>query len=277
MTPVLITKASGEKQPFDESKLRRSLLRSGAPADVIDTAVSQVVARLRPEMTTREIYRLAFGFLKKRGKPLAARYSLKQAIIELGPSGHPFEKLVGEVLKAQGYSVKVAQTVRGKCVSHEVDVVAEKGDRHIMAECKFHHERGLKVDVKVALYIRARFEDVEKAWRSGAGHARKFHEAWLITNAKLTTDAIRYSECVGLKAVGWDYPAGGSLPELIERAGLHPVTALTGLSRLQKRQLVDKGIILCTELTGSALGDLGLPGDKVEGVLKERGEICRLS
>ena len=228
-------------------------------------------------MTTREIYRLAFNLLKRQPPPTAARYALKRAIIELGPSGHPFEKIVGEILKAQGYAVNIGALVKGHCVTHEVDVVAEKDNHIIMAECKFHHERGLKVDVKVALYVQARFEDIKKAWQTGAGESPEFNEAWLVTNAKLTSDAIQYAGCVGMKAVGWDYPQGESLAVLIERTGLVPITALTDLNITQKRQLTEKGIILCNELNSGALAGIGVAGHRAERVLKELEELCRKS
>jgi Holliday junction resolvase-like predicted endonuclease len=226
-------------------------------------------------MSTHQIYRLAFRLLKRHRRPLAARYSLKQAIVELGPSGHPLEKLVGEILKSQGYQVQVAQVIQGYCVSHEVDVVAERDDHSIMVECKLHHQRGLKVDVKVALYIQERCEDVARAWQLKDGSELKFHQAWLVTNAKLTSDAIRYGECVGLKVIGWEHPHGGSLPVLIEQSGLHPVTALTGLSRAHKKQLVDKGIILCSELKPGDLRHLGLTERKAAAIMKELEELCQ--
>jgi len=53
---------------------------------------------------------------------------LKKAILQLGPTGYPFERFVGELLKYQGYEAKVGQIVQGNCVQHEVDVVAKKGD-----------------------------------------------------------------------------------------------------------------------------------------------------
>lgn len=148
---VFVVKASGEREPFSETKLRRSLERVRAAPEVVDDIISRIQSELRDGMSTREIYRLAFALLKKHRRPLAARYSLKQAVMELGPSGHPFEKLVSEILRYQGYSAEVARTVQGVCVAHEVDVVAEKDDRHIMVECKFHNQPGLKSDVKVAL------------------------------------------------------------------------------------------------------------------------------
>ena len=50
---------------------------------------------------------------------------LKQAIMELGPSGFPFEQFVAELLKCRGYQIKVGVIVEGHCVNHEIDVKFE--------------------------------------------------------------------------------------------------------------------------------------------------------
>jgi ATP cone domain/Restriction endonuclease len=276
---VLITKASGEREPFSEAKLRRSLARSRAPEAVIDAAVREVRSELRDGMTTSDIYRLAFGLLRRLHRPTAARYSLKKAIMELGPTGHPFEKLTGEVLKAQGYAVEVAHTVQGRCVAHEVDVVGSRAGRHIMVECKFHNETGVKTDIKIALYVQARFEDIEKAWQSQAGNSQRFDEAWLVTNTKLTSEAIQYARCAGMQAVGWAYPAGGSLAELIEKANLQPVTSITSLSKAQKSRLLEAGIVLCRELLEKpqVLAGLGISAAAGARIMQEAEDLCRMS
>jgi len=276
-TTLHVTKSSGEREPFSEAKLRHSLERVKASPEVIDEAVRRVRDELYDGMTTSEIYRRAFGLLRQRRRSLAARYSLKKAIIELGPSGHPFEKLVGEILKSQGFSVEVTRMVQGICVAHEVDVVAVKGERHVMVECKFHNEAGMKSDIKVALYVQARFEDIEKAWQAQSEHGEHFDEAWLVTNTKLTTDAIQYARCVGMKVIGWSYPPGGSLPELIDRANLQPVTGLTSLTRGQKTQLLGMGIVLCRELLSRPrlLASIGIDDTRGGRILKEAQELCR--
>jgi hypothetical protein len=275
MNELLVTKASGEKEPFSREKLGRSLQKAGVPPQIAGEVVKTVESRLRPGISTRELYRTAFTLLKKFHRPTAARYRLKQAITEMGPTGYPFEKLVGEILSAQGYEVKVAQLVKGHCVTHEVDVVAKRANRRLMVECKFHNGGGTKSDIKVVLYVWARFEDIRRAWQERDGKREYFNQAWLVTNTKLTSDAIRYAECMGLYAVSWEYPPGESLPALIDKAGLHPLTALTGLTSQQKRQLMQKGIILCTELDRAALTGIGISGGKSDAILKEMAELCR--
>jgi hypothetical protein len=143
--------------------------------------------------------------------------------------------------------VEVGKVVEGFCVMHEVDVVGKRNDYHIMVECKFHNSLGIKSDVKVALYMQARFEDIERKWNAQPSYGHKFHEAWLVTNTKLTSDAIRYAACVGMKTIGWSYPEKDCLQSLTEQFGLHPLTCLTSLNNFQKRQLLNQGIILCRD------------------------------
>ncbi|NNE03622.1 MAG: ATPase, partial [Eudoraea sp.] len=105
--PVHIIKYSGESVPFSEEKLRKSLKRSGAHADLVTTILEKVKEELYEGITTRELYNRAYAILKK-SKPLtASRYKLKKAIYELGPTGFPFEKFIHEILHYSGYRTEV--------------------------------------------------------------------------------------------------------------------------------------------------------------------------
>lgn len=266
---ILITKANGEQEPFDRRKLERSLRRSGAPRDVRDAVADEVERQLREGMHTQEIYKLAFELLRtERKKPLAARYSIKRAILELGPSGFPFERFVGEVLKAIGYhDVRNDIVVQGKCVEHEVDILAKNGETQMGAEVKFHNSPGLKTDLKAALYVRERFDDL-----SGS-----VDEGWLITNTRFTYNAIRYGKCSGLRMLGWNYPHGRGLEVLIEEAGVHPITALTSISNETRRQLLDDGIVLCRQMIAHLdnLHTYGVSQSEIETVTNEVIGLCQ--
>ena len=251
MKTIRITKASGEREAFSEDKLRRSLQRVHASPALIDDIVVHIENVITEGMKTSDIYRKAFSLLRKTNRPTAARYSLKNALLELGPTGRPFERFVGELMKSEGFAVEVAKIVPGVCVKHEVDVVGTKGDRHVMVECKFHNQSGLRSDVKISLYVQARFEDIERRWKKQPEHGEKFHEVWLVTNTKLTSDATDYAKCVGMTAIGWSYPAAGGLEALIERHNLHPLTCLTLLNRFQKQELLSEGLVLCKDILDS--------------------------
>ncbi len=275
---ILIVKASGETEPFSEGKLRRSLELAGATSASIEKIVGHIVGELKNKTKTQKIYRHAFSLLRKYERPVAGRYSLKQSIMKLGPSGHAFERLVGELFNADGFSVEVGKIVPGSCVSHEVDVVAIKENKHIMVECKFHNQPGVKSDIKIALYVQARFEDVQKVWLNNPGHAEKFHEVWLVTNTKLTSEAIRYADCVGMKALGWDHPVGDGIEARINRAGIHPITCLTTISESQKQELIKNKIVFCKELIGQKhlLKSLGLTAPKILTVVEEISRLCHI-
>lgn len=273
---ILVTKASGEKAPFHEDKLKASLMRSGADDNQTEQILSEITSQLYPGISTKKIYRIAFNLLKSGTKPFAARYQLKQGIMELGPSGYPFEKFVGEILSHQGYSVQVGQIVKGKCVNHEIDVIALADHHHFMIECKYHNQRGTVCDVKIPLYIQLRFKDVEAEWIKIPGHANRTHQGWVVTNTKFTTDAIQYGNCSGLKLLGWDYPVKGSLKDLIDEFGLYPITCLTTLTRAEKQQLLDMKIVLCKEICNNAklLSDLGMNEIKIGKVMEEGQKLC---
>lgn len=273
---LLVTKASGETVPYIEEKLRNSLLHSGANDNQIDEIIEDLSSQLYQGISTKKIYRLAFNRLKDNSKHLAARYHLKRAIMELGPSGYPFERFIGEILKQQGYSIKVGEIVKGKCVNHEVDVIAHTKDHHFMIECKYHNQQGIVCDVKIPLYIQSRFKDVEAEWENLPGHDKKIHQGWLVTNTKFSTDAIQYGNCVGLKLLGWDYPVKDSLKDLIDDLGLYPITCLTTLTRSEKQKLLDKKIVLCKEICENEnhLGNIGMNEAKAKKVIEEAKQLC---
>ena len=276
MSNVHVIKASGEKEPFDESKLRRSLARAGAREELIDTITDSVGELLYEGITTQKIYREAFRALKKESKRSAGRYKLKEAIRELGPTGYPFEKFVAELLTRMGYQTQVGVIMKGDCVTHEVDVLATRDQEYYMIECKFHNRKENTCNVKVPLYIQSRFLDLKKNWMSLPGHEHKSHKGWIVTNTRFTSDAETYGECVGLKLLSWDYPKNNGLKDLITRVGLHPVTSLSTLTKQEKEMLLSMDVIFCSQLIDKSelLEKIGMPFRKISRVLKEVSAIC---
>lgn len=276
-TSVLVTKASGEVVPFSEDKLRASLERSGATEKQVNEVVGEVSEVLYQGMETGKIYKKAHHLLRKKSHSNAARYKLKKAIMELGPSGYPFEKFVGAILEQQGYATKVGVMLPGRCVQHEVDVLAQKNSKIILAECKFHNKPGVKCDVKVPLYIHSRFRDVKNGrTKYGDTEIQEF-EGWIVTNTRFTVDALKYGQCSGLMMLGWDQPAKDSLKVRIGRAGLHPVTCLSTLQKKAKAHLLKNGIVLCRDILAdkSSLYQLGLSDRRVTKVLSECNDLVK--
>lgn len=263
---VYVIKATGEKEAFDEIKLRNSIKRAGIPDNLQEDVVAHIKKSLYNNITTKKIYNHILEFLRNTKDPfIASKYGLKQAIMSLGPTGYPFEDLVSGILKTKGYETEVRQVLTGKCITHEIDIVAQKtgSSEKIMIEAKFHNMPGSKTDVHVALYTKARFDDIkEKNGLSGA---------WIVTNTKATIDAISYAACENIKIISWNYPEGESLRELVEESKLVPISALTTLTPAQKQHFLSKHIVLCKDLydNPNLLYYLNLPNTKKQNILSE--------
>ncbi|MEK7641517.1 MAG: ATP cone domain-containing protein [Patescibacteria group bacterium] len=245
---ITITKSDGTQQLFEEEKLINSLKHAGASDQAIEEIIEQVERSMKDGMTTNEIYGHAFSLLRKHSVHTAVKYSVRRALAELGPDGFPFEKFVSRIFHAWGYDTLTDQHVMGACIEHEMDVVAWKDDTLAMVEAKFHNEFGLKSDVKVALYVKARFDDIALNEFDYGGTRRKLTERWLFTNTKFTDQAVKYGSCNNLRLIGWNYPSSGNLHTLIEELGLHPITCVTSLNHQQKKDLIGRNIITCADL-----------------------------
>ncbi|MEK7646574.1 MAG: ATP cone domain-containing protein [Patescibacteria group bacterium] len=272
---ITIVKSDGTREIFAEEKLRHSLTRVGATPEVIEEIVETIVSEIRDGMTTHEIYSRAFSLLKKDSSPIAIKYSIRRALFELGPDGFPFEKFVARIFRMWGYETLTDQMVMGQCVPHEMDVVAWKGDTLAMIEAKFHNAFGLKSDLKVALYIKARFDDLSGILYDYGAKERKLEERWLITNTKFSEQAIHYGVCQKIQLVGWNYPDHNNLHQIIEQNGLHPITAITSLSAESKRELIGQDILVCIDLVDQqdVLTKIGIKGVEAEKIIAEARTI----
>ncbi len=272
-----VTKHNGERVIFDPEKLKRALYRAGADDRQAASVLEEVEKMLVDGMSTKKIYLAAYRILKKLSKRTAGRYKLKQAVQEMGPSGYPFEKFIGKLFEFHGYEAVVGKIVQGKCVTHEVDVIARNGVEQIMVECKFHRDAGYKSDVKIPLYIHSRFLDVRQAWEKKPGLANLRFRGMIATNTRFSQDAIDYAECSGLYLLSWDYPEGDSLKDWIDQSGFHPITSLSSLRKADKQKLMENGLILCRELpyNQDMLIEIGFKPNQVKRVLREAEALVK--
>jgi len=266
-----IVKATGEREEFNPQKLRDSLLRAQAGAETADKIVNQIENELKDGSSTKDIYHHAFALLGKEESPAAARYSLRRAIMELGPTGFPFEQFVAEIFRTKGFETMTDFIAKGECADHEIDIVAWNKEKLIFVEAKFHNELGIKSDLKIALYIKARWEDLENQEFDFGGNKHKLDEGWLITNTKFSESAIKYAKCRNMKLVGWNYPEKGNLQDLIEEAHLHPITCLNSSTPSDEKLLMEAGIVLCKQARDNPdiLKQAGLSDEKISKMLAE--------
>jgi len=261
---MYVIKASGEKERFRPEKLVRSLVKAGASKRLATQIANEVKLEIWNGITTYEILGLALEKLKARKESvLMLKYDLKRALLSLGPSGYIFEKFISNLLKKYGYETETNVTLDGRCVSQEVDVVARKNGKSFMIECKYHNKRGIKTDLKVAMYTYARFLDLKEY----------FDGAWLICNTKCTSEAIKYCRCVGVRNTSWAYPPDNwSLESMIERKALYPITILQTLDREERNLALQSDIITVEDaLTGGpeALISAGINKKKAFSAMKE--------
>ncbi|MGB4076500.1 MAG: ATPase, partial [Minisyncoccia bacterium] len=247
-----------------------SLRRAGAGGSAASRIRDTIEHTLVRGASTGEIYKRAFAMLRREERAAAARYSLRRALFEFGPSGHPFEDFVAELFRFEGWDVEWRRMIPGKCVPHEVDIYAKRGKEHLAAELKYHNDPNYKTDVKVALYVKARFDDI---WQCDPKTATvcPVDIGMLITNTKFTEMAIQYARCAGIRLLGWSYPVEGNLYDRIISAGIYPVTTLTTLRKSEKRLLVDQGIVTIGQLEGkrSALRSLRMSPERIGSVVAE--------
>ena len=268
MNALQILKNSGELEEFSLIKLQKSLERSGLPPSIAKEVALKVKQKCCDHQSTKKLFQLAHRLIKKENKILASRYSMTKAITELGPDGYHFEKFICAIFNQEGYRASTNHILKGKCVKHEIDVKAQ-GKKTIFCECKFHNNSNTKNDIKTALYVQARAQDLKENIN--------YDEFWLISNTKFSKDAISYSQCMGLKLLGPNAPTKQALSELAIKNKVFPISVLTSLKKNQTKVLLKKGCILVSDLTKNPdfLNLLELSSDQKEITITEAKRLLK--
>ena len=198
-------------------------------------------------------------------------------MLQLGPSGFPFEFLIGELFKQEGFSVQVGVIVDGRCIKHEMDVIATNENSQHLVECKYHKDQGNHVSVQVPLYVHSRVDDIIITRRKNPEYKNFTFSGWVVTNTRFSNDSIQYSKCSNLNLLGWDYPHGNGLQDLIENFNLYPITVLQKITAKEKQLLMERGIVTCTQLSSQIdfLEMLNFSKSKNRALKKELSRICQ--
>ncbi|MDO8282305.1 MAG: restriction endonuclease [Thermodesulfovibrionia bacterium] len=273
---IKVKKASGAVEDINLDKLHASLVRSGADSEKANEIIDLMLDEIPAVTSTRKIYRLAKKHLRTLNHSAGLRYSLKNAIFRLGPSGYPFEKYLGAVMTNYGYKVKTGVIIEGNCIDHEIDVYAVKEDEVSLVECKYRNTPGGTTDVKTALYVHSRFHDLWPTMK--ALYPDKTFKGWLVTNTRCTTTAVTYAKCMGLNIRSWSYPDGDSLQKMIEDKKLYPVTIISGIKSGIISTLIKEDIILLKDLAVMSEGRiakmLSLTPRKAAALKKQADDLC---
>ena len=221
MGKLLIKKANGKHVPFNPNKVEATCIRAGASKKFAHHISEQVLQKIHPGMSTRQVYNLVLQMLSQdnQGYVIGHRYRLKESIMLMGPMGFPFEVYVSEILENYGHQTNhIRKKFKGCCITHEIDIVTQivPTKEQCLVECKYHSSSGIFTGLKESLYTHARFLDLTELVQ---------HEL-LVCNTKISSDAVTYANCVGQHILCWRHPQQKGLERLIEDKGLYPVTML---------------------------------------------------
>lgn len=243
-----IIKNNGEWTTFEPANLINSLKKSGAQDDEVQHIYNCIQSMLYEGISTKAIYDTAYKMLKELRSSYASKYSLKQALSDLGPTGFFFEKWVCHILNYLGYKAQNGITLVGHAVTHEIDVIATKNDALLIAECKLRNASEAKISVTTPMYYLSRMNDLKNKPHHTFGSGMHITEGWLITNAYFTSDAIDFAEYYGVKLLAWNYPLDSSISTLTDDSQLYPITCLTEIDKKTKTALLEKNIILVEDI-----------------------------
>lgn len=272
MKKFKIIKSSGFTEDYSPEKLKRSLALSGLHSHETEDVINTIESHLEKvdEGTTEEIFKKARDVIYKKSHLAGLKYSLKAAILDLGPTGFVFERFIAKALTYQGFNTKVDLIYPGKCVNHEIDLVAQKDHYILLGECKFHNIPNVKNDLKTALYVKARMDDVRDNPKN------QFNDFYLISNTSFSKDAIAYAKCSGLKLIGFNFPEERNLYSMIEENHLYPITSLLHVKKNDIQLLLEQGIILCKDLCEHTeiLSRLGYSDADIDKILRDFMAVC---
>jgi hypothetical protein len=208
-----VIKSNGQKEAYQKEKVIKSLKNLNLIQEKIEEILLEIDQKLPSVISTKKLFDFIFSYLREKETFFSYKYNLKQAIFKLGPAGYPFEKFIAHLLKLYDYKTKHNLFLKGKCLTYEIDLLAEKDNIIYICECKFHQQAWKVNDVKVVQYSYARFLDLQK----------ENEYPWVITNTRFTSEAHKFAECYHIKLLSWNFPEE-NLPYLIDNKKAYPLT-----------------------------------------------------
>jgi len=211
---MVVIKADKRRERFNKNKIINSLLKIGLEEDKALEIAQQAKEELKGKITTDEIFNFVTSKLENYNLLYAGKYNLRRAIMNLGPTGYPFEKYIAKVLNTYNFTTKTNQSFKWKMLFFmKLMFWRIKIMIFILLSVNTTILVGVNLNIKVPLYIHSRFLDL----KANLKEKNKYHyQMWLITNTKFTTEALKYGECMKIKMIGWLYPKNNSLEKLLK-------------------------------------------------------------
>lgn len=239
-----VVKNSGKQEPFLNEKILKALKNVGVEEQNLNNILKKIENEIYPDISTFEISKIIQKYLEKEKKILAIKFNLRSAMRKLGPDGFVFEKFVKEVFISLGFKATCNEYLKGKCISYETDLVAQKGKTKYIGECKYRNKMGDRVDVNVPLKTFAVMEDLSYDFDSN-----QKVKPIIITNEKFTSNAIKYSRCKKINLLGWRYPKEKGLEKIIDDNKLYPSTILPSYKESYLHIFAQEGLLLAKDFT----------------------------
>jgi len=272
---IFVTKFDGRKQPFIKSKIVRTCLRMHATPQQARAVADRIEKEAYDGIPTKEILRMIFTYMKDFKPEIKYQIDLREAISLLRPKPD-FEKFVGLLLYSEGYSVEQNLIIPGKCVEHEIDAVARKGDEIIYVEVKHHMNHHTYTGLDVFLEANSTLEDLKEGYKEKK-HNINFTKTLVVCNTKISEHAKAYADCKSIGYMGWRFPEQRGLESIIEEKKLYPITMLKSLDPKVEVRLGDSGIVLLKQILELRIEELEnitkLPSNKVKKLLEEVKKI----
>lgn len=246
MSSINVTKWGGKIEPFDRTKIRKTLDRYGLSDEEAELILDEVERSLYEGIPTKEIYKLVESLSTRKTKVL--KRDLRFALGEM-KSKPDFEVFIQQLLGKMGYEVRDERIIPGHCVNHEIDGVAEKDGKLYYIEIKHHSKPHIKTPFIHTLAAKSKIDDIREGFREGKNDL-DFHSVIIICNTRLTSHATRYAECVGIQHIGWKTPQGGGLEHLIRKTKTYPIHIIRSLTKPEKNKLSAAGIVSLDDLMG---------------------------
>ena len=236
MRKPYIINSRGEKEIFSFRKVYKSARKVGASKPLALKIAQEIEKQVYSGVKTIDIFKEVKKKLYQEHPPAALRFSLKEAMRKLGPTGFPFEKYVGEIFLKNGFQVRLNQYLDGSCCSgYEIDFLAEKDNVLNVGECKYRNLFGERIHLDIALANYARFLDIKNYFLANNSKEKTSNynlKSVLVTNTKFTSKAIKYSQCMGVELMGWKYPKNRGLEYFIDSQKLYPITILPSFKNI---------------------------------------------
>jgi len=246
---VNVRKWDGTLEPFDRGKAVRTCHRLKLSQREAEEVVDEIERRLYEGIPSKSIMDMILEFGKSHRSHLGHMVDLREAMAAMRPKPD-FEQFVAILLQEAGYKTVTNQVLYGKCVDHEIDVIALKEGETIYVEVKHHTQPHTFTGLDTFLEVNSVFEDLKDGYLAGR-HSFNFTRPLLVLNTKVSDHARRYSACRGIGAIGWSIPEHAGIESMVHEKSLYPVTIFKGVDPKVFARLGDVGIFTVRQLAES--------------------------